>query len=235
MAPKKCICKVESKENLAGSVWLLRISLDFVADFVPGQYISLTVSQDGLRRSYSVASLPGVNYVDLLVDVSPMGVGSKYILGLNVGDDVEILGFLGHFVVDPMLVQNSKQVLFVATGTGVAPFKAMIIDLVENKRFEGDVRLVWGMRHEEDLYWLKEFESIRSDFGNFHFDVVLSKPQLEWSGLKGHVGDVLENISYYDGGVVAYLCGAPGMIDDVNNLLNKKGVSGDKIFFERYS
>ena len=97
MIPERIIGKVEYKENLAGSNYLVRIGFEKKVDFTPGQYASLKVSEDGVRRSYSVASLPGERVIDLLVDVSPMGVGSKYILGLKVGDHVEILGFLGKF------------------------------------------------------------------------------------------------------------------------------------------
>lgn len=235
MAPKNNVGKVEYKQNLAGNVWLVRINLNEVAEFIPGQYVSIKVSAEGLRRSYSVASLPGQRNVDLLIDVTPMGVGSKYILSLNVGDPVELLGFLGHFTIDQNLLQNNNKVLFVATGTGIAPFKPMVEDLLVNKQYKGEVRLVWGMRFEEDLYWLKEMENIHRDYDNLHFDLVLSKPKPEWPGLSGHVGDVIEKLVITGETTLAYLCGAPAMIDEINTMLNKKGIPEEKIFFEKYS
>lgn len=235
MAPKSSIGKVEYKQNLAGNVWLVRIALEEESNFIPGQYVSLKVNHDGMRRSYSVASLPGSKSIDLLIDVSPMGVGSKYILSLSVGDSVELLSFLGQFYIDEKLLSTNNEMIFVATGTGVAPFRPMIEDLLKNKHYKGSVHLVWGMRHEEDLYWLKEIENIQRDHDNLHFDLVLSQAKLEWPGMKGHVEDVIERLSIDGSGAVAYLCGAPGMIDDVCSLLNKKGIPAEKIFFERYS
>lgn len=235
MTPKQNIGKVEYKQNLAGNVWLVRISLDEVAEYIPGQYVSLKVDHDGIRRSYSVASMPGDKLIDLLIDVSPMGVGSKYILSLSVGDSVELMGYFGHFVVDEKLLSDNDEILFVATGTGIAPFKPMIEDLLRNKKYAGLVHLVWGMRHEEDLYWLKEIENIHRDFDNLRFDLVLSQPKPEWPGASGHVQDILEKMSLNWKSTLVYLCGANEMIEGVCNLLNKKGVPGEKTFFEKYS
>lgn len=234
MTPKKIIGKVEFKENLAGKNWLVRIGFSEEVNFIPGQYSSLKVNEAGLRRSYSVASLPKGKSIDLLVDVSPMGVGSRFILSLKVGDEVEVLGFLGRFTIDSSLLFEAKSILFVATGTGVAPLKTMIEDLLYNKRFPGEVRLVWGMRHEEDLYWLKEMENINRDFDNFKFDVVLSQPADDWLGIKGHVGDVVEQLKQDWTRTLAYLCGAKEMIIEINKNLITKGVPETQIFYEKY-
>lgn len=234
MAPKKNTGKVEFKENLAGNNWLVRIGFDEEVDFVPGQYSSLKVNEAGLRRSYSVASLPKGKSIDLLVDVSPMGVGSKYILSLKAGDEVEVLGFLGRFTIEPSLLFNAKAILFVATGTGVAPLKPMIEDLLYNKHFAGEVRLVWGMRYEEDLYWLKEMDNINRDFDNFKFDVVLSKPTEDWPGFKGHVNEVVGQLKQDWSQTLAYLCGAKEMIIEMNKELMAKGVTEEHVFYEKY-
>lgn len=234
MTPKKINGKVEFKENLAGKNWLVRIGFDEEVDFIPGQYSSLKVNEAGLRRSYSVASLPKGKSIDLLVDVSPMGAGSKYILNLKVGDEVEVLGFLGRFTVDPGLLFDAKEILFVATGTGVAPLKPMIEDLLYNKHFAGEVRLVWGMRYEEDLYWLKEMDNMNRDFDNFKFEVVLSKPTEDWPGYKGHVSDVVGPLKLDWSLTLAYLCGAKEMIIEMNKDLIAKGVPEGQIFYEKY-
>lgn len=234
MTPKRSIGRVIFKENLAGNNFLVRIGFEEKVDFIPGQYTSLKVTAEGLRRSYSVASIPGETSIDLLVDVSPMGDGSKYILGLMVGDEVEVLGFLGSFTVDPLRLLKIKQLIFLATGTGIAPLKPMIEDLLYKKHFTGEVRLVWGMRYEEDLYWLKEMDNINRDFDNFKFDIVLSKPGKDWPGFKGHVGDVTNGLNLGWPETLAYLCGSPEMITDMERKLIEKGVPEDQIFYEKY-
>ena len=234
MSPKKLIGKVIFKENLVGKNYLVRISFDETLDFLPGQYTSLKVSEEGMRRSYSIASLPGEKSIDLLVDVTPMGVGSKYILGLKVGDMVEVLGFLGKFTIDPSLQYEAKHILFLATGTGIAPFKPMIEDLLYRKHYPEEVRLIWGMRHEEELYWLKEMDNINRDFDNFEFETVISKPSDDWPGFRGHVGDVVDDLRQDWSTTLVYLCGAPEMITEMELKLREKGVPEAHVFYEKY-
>lgn len=234
MIPKKLFGKVEFKENLAGNNWLVRLGFEEEINFIPGQYTSLKVSDEGMRRSYSVASLPGGRTIDILIDVTPMGVGSKYILGLKVGDTVEVLGFLGRFTIDPAVLFEAKHMLFIATGTGVAPLKPMIEDLLYKKHYPGEVRLIWGMRHEEDLYWLKEMDNINRDFDNFKFDIVLSQPTEDWPGFKGHVGVLVDQLTQDWSTTLAYLCGSPEMIAETENQLKEKGVPEGQIYYEKY-
>ena len=67
MAVKKMLGRVAYKANLAGTTWLVRINLAEVADFVSGQFVSIKVNKEGMRRSYSVASLPGEKMIDLVL------------------------------------------------------------------------------------------------------------------------------------------------------------------------
>lgn len=235
MAVKKMLGRVAYKANLAGDTWLVRINLAEVADFVSGQFVSIRVNKEGMRRSYSVASMPGEKMVDLVIDVSPMGIGSKYVLGLKVGDEVEILGFLGKFTIDENDLLVRKQMIFVGTGTGIVPLKPMIEDMLVNKLYRGQTYLIWGMRYEKDLYWMKEVDDLQRDYDNFHFEVVLSRPESDWPGLSGHVGDIVDNmkLNWPDTGV--YLCGNPEMITDINEKVIKKGVPERQVVYERFA
>lgn len=226
--------KVGYKAILAGNTWLLGIDFPAVVDFLPGQFVSLKVTEEGSRRSYSVASFPGKRSIDLVVDVSPMGVGSKYVLGLKVSDPVEVLGFLGKFVVSDEMA-SQREMIFVGTGTGVVPLKPMVEDLLVNKGFRGQVRLIWGMRQEGDLYWVKEIGKLQRDFDNFHFEIALSKPGSDWPGKRGYVGDVVDSLSYEWKETGAFLCGNPEMITEIKRKLLGKGVPEDKIIFERFA
>jgi NAD(P)H-flavin reductase len=155
-------------------------------------------------------------------------------LNLKVGDEVEVLGFLGRFTVDTTLLFEAKHILFLATGTGIAPIKPMIEDLLYKKHYPGEVRLVWGMRHEGDLYWLKEMDNINRDFDNFKFDVVLSKPTPDWPGFRGHIGDLVGQLTQVWNKSLAYLCGSPEMISEMEKMLEDRGVPEGQIFYEKY-
>ena len=104
MMPKKIQGKVEKKKLLAGNNWYLKIRLNEEAEYIPGQFVSLKVNEEGLRRSYSVAGRPNQIEIELVIDVTPMGMGSKFVLGLKDGDMVEVLGFLGKFVVSEKII-----------------------------------------------------------------------------------------------------------------------------------
>lgn len=231
MAVNKLIAKLTEKKNLAGNNWLFRFTFEEDFIFTPGQYVSLKVSQDGARRSYSIASLPDGREIELVVDVTPMGLGSKFLLGLNVGDEVEALGPVGHFrVAEP----KYNKVLFVATGSGIVPFRPMILDLLERKKFSGEIHLDWGMRFIKDLYWVEEFKELERSFPNFEFDAVLSKPEGEWLECSGHVNDCLLKHKQTWEGWEVYLCGSQQMIADVASLLEKMGVKKEDIHFEKF-
>jgi NAD(P)H-flavin reductase len=234
MSAKKMLGKVIYKANLASNTWLLGIEFEEKIEYIPGQFVSMKVSNEGLRRSYSVTNLPEKNIIDLTVDVSPMGVGSKYILGLRVGDVIEVIGFLGKFTVSEELAA-SKEMLFVGTGCGAAPLKPMIEDLLINKGFRGQICLVWGMRMETDLYWIKEIDKLQRNFDNFHFEIVLSKPGEDWPGKRGHVGDTVDSLSFNWKETGVFMCGNPEMVAEIKEKLLNKGVNDDKIIFEKYT
>jgi len=235
MSAKKMPGRVVYKTNLAGDTWVLGIELEEKADFIPGQFVSLKVNEEGLRRSYSVASLPNKKNIELVVDVAPMGVGSKYVLGLKVGDLVEVLGFLGKFVVSDDTLLTQKKLLFVGTGAGAAPLKPMIEDLLINKGFRGQIHLVWGMRFEKDLYWLAELDKLQREYDNFHLDIALSHPGEKWPGVQGHVGDVTDKIKIEGKKTSAFLCGNPEMVVEMKKKLIDMGVPEEQIFYERFA
>lgn len=228
--PQILNAKIVKKENLARDFWLVTLLFENDYLFAAGQYVSLKVTADGTRRSYSIAGAPNGKTLELMVDVAPMGVGSKYILGLNIGDSVEVLGPMGHFV----LAEPTKNVLFVATGSGIVPFRPMIRELLEKRGFKGGVHLDWGMRHEEDLFWVDEFRKLEKEYPNFTLDVVLSKPTKDWYACSGHVNDCLVKHRASWEGWEVYLCGSQQMIEEVATLLSGSGVRREDIHFEKF-
>lgn len=224
-----------AKDCLAGETWRLKIGFDEEQNFLPGQYLNLKVTDEGKWRSYSVASLPGKTEVELVVNISPMGVGSRYIVKAEVGQDLEIVGYMGRFVVENLPAQNDKKMLFVANGVGVAPLKPMIEDLLKNKNYQGKADLLWGMRREEDLYWLDELQKMTETYPGFGYEIVLSRPGDDWPGLKGHVDQVVERYLEEEEKPRVYLCGSPEMIEEMKKKLLRGGVKEEEIIYERFA
>ncbi len=234
MKPTQVQTRVIRKDNLAGnfwSVWMERGGIEYEA----GQYLSLKVSEEGQRRSYSLASYPQENDLQMVVDVTPMGKGSKYILGLETGQMVEILVPVGGFEVLPeQRAETTKGFLLVGTGSGIVPLRSMIFDLLKVKKETRPVQLNWGMRYEKNLFWTKEFLDLQKEYTNFKFDLVLSKPTETWTYCRGHVGDCLVGHKMDFTGWQAYLCGSKEMIAEVGELLVNHGIGRESVHFEKF-
>mgnify|MGYP001563601774 FL=1 len=230
IAPKKTISTFVGRKNLAENVWLVSLAVSEPMVFKPGQYVSLKVTDQGMRRSYSVASFEkGV--VGLIVGVVPNGVGSTYLKNLQEGDFVELMGFFGDFVVRKDDIGDKKKAFFVATGVGIAPFGPMIGNLL-GSGFAGEVVLIWGLRHIRGIYWREYLNRVKEKYSNFSYQIYLSQPESEWSGLVGHVGDYLDDNEKLEG--VWYLCGSNEMITEMKERLVAKGVSEDDINYEKF-
>ena len=240
---QKFVARVSDKYFLAENERYLFVKLELVTpdiiSFVAGQYVSIKVNEQGMRRSYSVVSSPDDDHgVNLVAAMIPEGLGTGYLRKLKPGDEVEVLGPLGRFVVNetsPEVAQS--KLLFVATGSGIAPIWSMINDLLINKRESRQVRLHWGMRSEQELFWVDNWERLAEAHQNFVFDIVLSQPSEEWELCNGHVQDCLkrdfvkEGLREWEG----YVCGNPEMVDEVTALLPTLGMNPANIYHEKFT
>lgn len=212
-------------------------------EFTAGQYIMLKVSGLVGVRQYSITSAPSMDHgIELLADVVPGGKGSMYLAGLKPGDTVEFMAPAGAFS-----VKDEEQLLFVATGSGIAPVRSMILDLLVDKQDKRQMWLQWGMRYPEDIFWFDNFARMAEEYENFSFDVVLSKPPENWELCSGRVTDCLQRHYVEEEGpdigqertlnfakIGVYVCGSKQMIDDVKGWLTKQGVATERIHHERF-
>ena len=178
-------------------------------EFQAGQYVSIEVN--GERRSYSIASAPAMDHaVELCVDVTPGGKGSRYLSQLKPGDEVKFLGPMGEFVLSED-EEKEKKLLFIATGSGIAPLRSMVLDLLEEKGDKRKMKLFWGLRLVEDMFWLEDFRQRHEYCPNFNFELILSRPPDKWPLVSGYVTEKLRELELgIEWGV--YLCGNPEMI-----------------------
>ena len=254
---QKYKAKVSSHELLAGSFQYLHLELvnpDRI-EFKAGQYIIFNIDPSrGLCRNYSIASQPTMDHaVELLVDIKPGGPGSEFLKNLQAGKEVEFIGPFGNFVVKDECLKRSdlaaarsdlnkfNQLLFVATGSGISPLRAMILDLLIVKKYQGQIRLWWGMRNQEDCFWTEDFDELEKDSPNFKWDLVLSNPPADWPLHFGHVTQhVLDYVQAQRSTLNAqrttcfYLCGNKAMIDEVSTKLKETGITGEHIHTEKF-
>ena len=235
--PEKFLAKLSDRYYVNDSRRFLLTKFELVSprviEFLAGQYLSLKVSEKGVRRSYSFATTPDVKHgFTLLSEIIPDGLGSKYLLDLPMGGEIEALAPLGKFVIG-----DEAKLLFVATGSGIVPIYSMITDLLLNKHEKRPIRLHWGMRRESDVFWFDNLERLAENNENFVFDLVLSQANEEWSLCSGHVQDCLsrdfehEDMSFWG----AYVCGNSKMVGEVKTLLREMGVSEENFHYEKFT
>jgi NAD(P)H-flavin reductase len=204
-------------------------------EFKAGQYVSIDIGGSE-RRSYSIASKPSEYHeVEICVDVSPGGKGSDFLKNLKPGDEVDLMGPLGQFVLKPFdeAQGKEKKLLMVATGSGIAPLRSIIREQLEEKKEEREIKLFWGLRFVEDMFWEEDFRRMHKYFNNFEFRFVLSKPPNFWPLNSGHVTQEVETLELgSDWGV--YLCGSQAMVKEVSELVISKGVPKDQVHFEKF-
>ena len=192
-------------------------------EFNAGQYISLDIEKE--MANYPIASPPAVNHaVELCVVIKSGGKGADYFKALKPGDEVLFSGPFGNFVVEPEKKTLEKKLLLVATASGIAGIRSIILDLLEEKQDQRPIQLVWGLNQVGDMFWVEDFRRLSQYFTNFSFDLTLAKPPEHWPLLSGYVTKWLETEIELDSDWGVYVSGAKEMIKDVKELVGKKSV-----------
>ena len=209
-------------------------------DFVAGQFISVREPHGDkfVTRAYSIASAPrGDNTFDLCLNRVDEGFMSNYLCDRKVGDTAHVHGPHGLFVLKPEV----EDVVLIATGTGVAPFRSMAQHLFGadedgQPRHNGrQIWLVYGTRYPEDIYYRKEFEQLAAEHHNFHYIATLSRAPESWSGCRGYVQDHVCKIVGQRKNMHAYICGLNEMVSSIRKLLIEDcGWEKKRVIYERY-
>ncbi|HME87049.1 MAG TPA: FAD-dependent oxidoreductase [Candidatus Nanoarchaeia archaeon] len=198
--------------------------------FEPGQYVNILAEIDGkiTRRSYSIARKVD-HAIEITLNLVQNGLMSKHLHSMKLGDIVQITGPLGVFVLKKDSAQKDNT--FIATGTGVTPFVAMIEKLLSETR--KNVTLFAGYKHEEEILFDDFFKELQKKHKNFNYHVAVSR-DTDFKGEK-HVQELMEKYLPSDFSGDVYLCGLFDMIKDVGLKLTKEWkLPKEKIIFERY-
>jgi|SRR5579863_4936970 len=229
--------------------------------FLPGQFISAVAYDSAGKeqtRAYSIASAPNGNRLDLCLNRVEGGFFSNLLADLPdlpVGRDIQIYGPNGFFTLREPITDS----ILVATGTGVAPMRGFLQWLFDGPdRSNGqEIWLVYGTRHETEIYYREEFEAYAAKHSNFHYLPTLSRAPASWTGLRDYVQEHVEAIVKeraarlgqplagppVDPGIPpaelrfeinAYVCGLSTMINAVRDRLKSFGWHRKQIIFERY-
>ena len=219
-------CKIDAVEEVTENVVSVRMRLPPASKFsaLAGQYVDI-IGPAGVRRSYSIANLVTDNILEFHIRKVDNGALSSYWFGEAKRNDLlRLRGPLGTFFLRPM---KGKDLIFLATGTGVAPIKAMCESLrfLEPEDSPETVTVYWGGRNLDDLY-LDPSEI----YPTIRFVPVLSRPSDTWQGIKGYVQDALVRESWNLSNCVVYACGSEAMICGAHEVLLERGLAENNFF-----
>ena len=202
--------------------------------FTPGQFVSVIDREDGkdVARPYSIASPRNGNRFSLCVNRVEDEIVSPWLFDLEPGDEVDIHEPLGHFA----LRDSGHRVVFVAIGTGIAPFRSMLLDHLPTAR---QITLLFGVRNEEGLLYRDELYKMDNQYKHFRFLPTITRPSETWTGRTGrvqeHLDEALAIRAPEDLGTVdVYVCGFKQMVDDVRKRLRQRGLECEQIIYEKY-
>ncbi len=204
-------------------------------EFTPGQFLSVIEETGGkeITRAYSIASPRDANRFSLCLNRVPDGLVSPYLFSLQPGDEIEVHEPLGYFT----FRHPGHHALFIATGTGVAPFRSILLDYLP--RIQPHVTLLFGVRYERGLLYGEELGKLAVEHPNFRFMPTVTRPSEVWHGRTGrvtaHLDEALgittpDDLSTMD----VYICGLREMVDDVRKELKARGLDRKQIIYEKY-
>ncbi|MFO0980892.1 MAG: FAD-binding oxidoreductase [Planctomycetota bacterium] len=200
--------------------------------FTAGQFLSLELGPH--TRAYSIASPPQDDArFELCLNRVPGGAVSNHLCDLEPGAVLEFSGPYGFFTVAQPV---DRDLVFIATGTGIAPVRSMLADLLAHGRAGGHrLTLIFGVRHEQSLLYRDELEQLARVHQNFAFVPTLSRPSPGWRGQSGHVQQALLDRFARRSDFAAYVCGLRAMVDDVRLLLRERcRLDRKQVHHERY-
>jgi ferredoxin-NADP reductase len=203
--------------------------------FTPGQFISVVDQVNGKEktRAYSIASPRDGNRFSLCLNRVPDGAISHMMFRLKVGDTISIHEPLGYFT----LRHPGRRIVFVATGTGIAPFRSILQDHLP--RMQPHITMLFGTRHEAGLLYRAEMEQFEREHSSFRYLPSLTRPPEGWGGRTGRVQAHLDEalalrMPEDKDDTDVYICGLKEMVDDVRAELKKRGFDRKQIIYEKY-
>lgn len=182
-------------------------------------------------RSYSIADFSRGDTIELCVVLKKDGAATPLLFSKKPGDTLKTSLPQGRFIL-PAQADDVPNFGFICTGTGVAPFRAMIKELLLEKHYSGNIYLYFGCRHQNEILYRSEFEELSARFPNFRYTPVLSREA--WEGARGYVHAHYPAVFESGPKALIYLCGWTEMLKETRDRLKSFGYTRNDIKIEYY-
>jgi ferredoxin-NADP reductase len=232
------IIKVEDATPSTRRFWIQIPELEKF-DFKPGQFVTLDLpiheKKNKRWRSYSIASAPdGTNVFELIIVLLEDGAGTTYLFNeIKEGSEILLRGPQGVFTLPETL---DKDLFFICTGTGIAPFRSMA-QYIHNKNVpHKNIYLVFGCRKDGDALYGDELRALEKQLPSFYYLPTFSREEPSEGKRTGYVHAVYEQLLQATAKPEAkfYLCGWKNMIDEAKQRITALGYDRKDIHLELY-
>lgn len=238
-APQYPVILTDKKQLSANTV---QLNFEFEGDsgsdfdYIAGQFIQFLIpaKENVKKRSYSIAGSPAEfqkqGKLSVALSYVENGLASGLFSSAESGLKIDISGPYGVLTLPEDI---SGQLILVGTGTGVAPYRAMLPQLKELADKGTSVKVVMGVRHRNDLIYRSDFEAI----DQLDYRVCYSREtevNQEQNEFAGYVQDQFSNLNLNPETDLVYLCGNPGMIDSAAAVLKEAGFPPRRVKREKY-
>jgi ferredoxin-NADP reductase/cytochrome c2 len=204
-------------------------------DALPGQFLTFSFLFDGKRetRCYSICSSPARSgYVEITPKRVNNGCVSVFLNDrVSVGMTVEATGPFGQFCLNP---NDDKKIVLLAAGSGITPMLAML-RYIDDLCLSTQATLLYCVRAGKDVIFQRELDQLQTRLKNFRYQVLLSQPDPEWPGERGHINreSICKAVSEM-AGQVFFLCGPPPFMEAARAILTELGVAPEQIRQETF-
>ena len=203
-------------------------------DYKPGQYMMMELDVDdpenGNTRQLSIASSPTENFLLFSTKISQTSFKQKY-NSLKVGDKVKLKGPMGIFV----LKEDAKEVVLLGGGIGITPFRDMV-KYACDKKLPIKLTLLYSNRTPNDICYKDEWPIFEKQNPNFKVVNTITESTTGWNGRTGRINDAMIKEFCSDiNNSLFYICGPPGMVDGLSNLLKTMNVPQQNIKIEKFA
>lgn len=228
----KALTQFKSLHAISHSMFALQLEkpADFTYDV--GQFITITIYNDEgkkLFRSYSLASHPDDEHLECIIKFPEGSRAQKYFTTLKKGDELEIKGPYGNYV----LQKNDKQKIHIVTGAGIGPNFSML-KAWEKSGYSGNASMYFGIQGKENVPYFEKFIEWKNNGLDLKLCITREPVDNEIS-FEGRVLTVLENSLDNYQEKEFYICGLPEMVTDAVEFLREKGVLDENIFYEEFT
>lgn len=207
---------------------ILRLPPNSNFHFNSGQYVNII--KGNFNRSYSIANNSDhKNQLEFFIKKYTNGLMSEYLFKeAKINDLLRIEGPIGTFFLRESRFEN---IIFLATGTGIAPIKSILEDLNKSfKQFQNkNLWLIVGARYQKDLFWQPNFKNL-----NIKYIPVLSRQISNWSGANGYVQDFVLKQQINLENTQVYACGSNDMINSAKELFLKNKLHENNFFSDAF-